>query len=64
MFKLFSRAATKNNEYDNIAEGYHQKFVRELRETKGEAFAIQFICDNMESTLCFEDVDITRNYLW
>jgi hypothetical protein len=40
-----------NKEYDNIAEGDHQKFISQLRETKGDEFAIQFIRDNMESII-------------
>jgi hypothetical protein len=38
-----------NKEFDNIAEGDHKKFIREIRETKGDEFAIQFIRDNMEN---------------
>lgn len=37
-----------NKEYDNIAEGDHQKFIREMRETKGDDATIQFIRNNME----------------
>ena len=40
-----------NQEYNNIAEGDHQRFIRELRETKGDEFTIQFIRDNMESII-------------
>jgi hypothetical protein len=40
-----------NTEYDNIAEGDHQKFIRQVREAKGEEFVIQFIRDNMESII-------------
>ena len=40
-----------NKEYDNIAEGDHQKFISQFRETKGDEFAIQFIHDNMESII-------------
>jgi hypothetical protein len=40
-----------NIEFDNIAEGDHQKFIQQLRETKGDNAAIQFIRENMERIL-------------
>ena len=40
-----------NTTYDNIAEGDHQKFLRDLIKAVGELAAVQFIKANMEKIL-------------
>ena len=40
-----------NTTYDNIAEGDHQKFLRDLIKVEGEMAAVQFIKANMEKIL-------------
>lgn len=40
-----------NKEFDNIAEGDHQKFISQIRTERGEAAVVPYIKENMEAIL-------------